>query len=224
MYRSLIPLAALALSLGLASVSEADVIAYWHFNDTPFTGNPSALTDPADVGSGTLTTQANSSGTNHELRTGTLENAQGVTPAGQAVAFRRGTRWNGGHWQVAFDATNLLDTKLTFAALTASNGVDTYQASYSTDGGSSFTNFGSTVGLTGSFATYTVDLGTLLAGEDDAVIRLTLSGASGSIGSTASRMDLDNVVVEGTLVPEPASLALLGLGGLCMLGGRRRRA
>jgi len=34
---------------------------------------------------------------------------------------------------------------------------------------------------------------------------------------------VDNVKLQTIAIPEPASLALMGLGGLLMLGGRRRR-
>lgn len=34
--------------------------------------------------------------------------------------------------------------------------------------------------------------------------------------------DYTNLIVNATAIPEPASLMLLGLGGLCLLGGRRR--
>ena len=36
-------------------------------------------------------------------------------------------------------------------------------------------------------------------------------------------IEFGDFTVSGTVIPEPASLALLGLGGLCLLGGRRRR-
>ncbi len=42
--------------------------------------------------------------------------------------------------------------------------------------------------------------------------------------SGAENFDTFNFEVNAGVIPEPASLALLGLGGLCMLGGRRRRA
>ena len=50
---------------------------------------------------------------------------------------------------------------------------------------------------------------------------ITLSVDTGS-GGGANTAHIN--AIELTAIPEPASLALLGLGGLCMLGGRRRRA
>ncbi|MEM9418603.1 MAG: PEP-CTERM sorting domain-containing protein [Planctomycetota bacterium] len=44
--------------------------------------------------------------------------------------------------------------------------------------------------------------------------------STGASNGSSSYLELDNV----TIVPEPASLALLGLGGLAMLGRRRRQA
>ena len=37
-------------------------------------------------------------------------------------------------------------------------------------------------------------------------------------------VDFDNITLNGTVVPEPAALGALGLGGLGLLAGRRRRA
>ena len=50
-------------------------------------------------------------------------------------------------------------------------------------------------------------------------LRSISTGLSGDYSSTNDLWRVDNV----SLVPEPASLALMGLGGLVMFGGRRRR-
>ncbi len=43
-------------------------------------------------------------------------------------------------------------------------------------------------------------------------------------GADNRDMRFDNIVVNGTLIPEPASLALMGIGGLLMLSRRRHSA
>jgi len=46
--------------------------------------------------------------------------------------------------------------------------------------------------------------------------------ASAAVGSSSPDAHLTAVAIAA--IPEPGSLALLGLGGLCLLGGRRKRA
>ncbi|MEO0586877.1 MAG: PEP-CTERM sorting domain-containing protein [Planctomycetota bacterium] len=51
---------------------------------------------------------------------------------------------------------------------------------------------------------------------------LNLNVAAGAFDGSVAEAYFDNVSVNGTLVPEPASLALLALGGLAVAGRRRR--
>ncbi|MEM1099685.1 MAG: PEP-CTERM sorting domain-containing protein [Planctomycetota bacterium] len=69
--------------------------------------------------------------------------------------------------------------------------------------------------ITDTFATFTSDLGTT---GDSLVIRVQIA----ELESGDEDISFDTIVVEG--VPEPASLALVGLGGLAMFGRGRRRA
>ncbi len=60
----------------------------------------------------------------------------------------------------------------------------------------------------------------VLAPGESATIRVTFSG--GNPTNTDQTTFFDNVAITGTFVPEPGSLALLGLGGLMI--ARRRKA
>lgn len=64
----------------------------------------------------------------------------------------------------------------------------------------------------------TFDLSGLSDG-DEVYIRLTISDVTNGAGSQNHSL-IDDITI--TAIPEPGSLALLGLGGLCLLGGRRR--
>lgn len=58
--------------------------------------------------------------------------------------------------------------------------------------------------------------------NDVYAVFLEFSAAAGAFDGSFSGGFIDDVVAEGTLIPEPTSLALLGMGGL--LAVRRRRA
>ncbi|MCG8509392.1 MAG: PEP-CTERM sorting domain-containing protein [Rhodospirillales bacterium] len=53
---------------------------------------------------------------------------------------------------------------------------------------------------------------------------LEISVGAGAFDGSRAEGYVDDVSIQGTLVPEPASLALIGLGGLAMLSRRRRSA
>lgn len=94
---------------------------------------------------------------------------------------------------------DLTDTDGSFAALAIPNG----------------TNNAFDIDLSG-FLTDT----TLSAGES-AVFTWAHGPAENPAGNTAIR--IDNMAISGEVIPEPASLALLGIGGL-LIAARRRRA
>lgn len=72
----------------------------------------------------------------------------------------------------------------------------------------------------GSYVTMSMDASSLADITTATTFRLYL-GSDGT--GAANGINVDNIVVNGTVVPEPASLALVGLGAL-LIAGRRRQA
>jgi len=55
-------------------------------------------------------------------------------------------------------------------------------------------------------------------------IGIEILNTSGALGATHSWIDVDNVNLSVVPVPEPATMALVSLGGLALVAFRRRRA
>lgn len=223
--KKVLPTVGVACALMAGSATQGAVIAAWDFNGEGPTsatmGNESYLASAGgQSGSALMALAGPTTGTNLVIESnGTLLNALDGVPAGDNLRLQRGIRWNNGTMTLSFDATGLTDIKLTFAAQTFSGGVNAFQASYSTDG-VDFFDFGTVQSIpAGSYGLVTVDPGTVLDGASTASIRLTFEGATGAASNTGARAVFDNVVI--TAIPEPASLALLGLGGLILVGRRR---
>lgn len=232
-------LVCLALS-GLAGSASADVVAYWAFPGTAPAQNfniswpiPADLT--ANVGPATIDTDApkyDGSPSPTALQqgsmqyfTGTTVNAQPGFLAGQALSMRNDSQDRGQNKSlfVRFDATNFQGLRLSYAERYSSTGPANVSISYSTDGGGSYIPFsGYTTVRDGSFAAAArvIDLSsaTGLNGLANAYVKITFS-AFNALSNGSARVD--NLTIEGTLVPAPGGLLLAGLGGL--LAVRRRR-
>ena len=59
-----------------------------------------------------------------------------------------------------------------------------------------------------------------LQGIDSVEFRIYMWGGNGTAAS--SRVNFDQIVVEGSVIPEPATIGLLGLGAVALLALRRR--
>lgn len=198
-------------------------------------GNPGALVAPAgyDPGVG-VPNAANygayidvsglagdnfTSGTNDNWGSfgGTSANMPGGSFAGGSLSVT-GSGNNNRSFSIVADLSGWQNISVSWAQRGTSTGYSTREVEVSTDG-VNFTSIYAEAGVLGSsWIVETAAAGNLLDGASMAIIRFTLNGASSTNGNNR----FDNIVLEGTVIPAPASLALAGLGGL--VAARRRRA
>ena len=115
---------------------------------------------------------------------------------------------------------------VSFAYGANGNGYEFVQLQFSADGGATFTNIGGVVSLPatpGARIEITVPAGTTID-IPNLVMRLAFTG--GQSNGNDLQFELDNIQVNGIIVPEPATVAggLLGVLGLCWHQRRRLRS
>lgn len=221
------------LSLCSFATAQADLIAYWNFNNDPLPGGgfgyqpgdfPLAAND--GVGSGSLTvgggltgdTVVNSNGDTVfqwvPSFAGTTINALGADLSGGTLSLQGGTGNgnNGAFIQFAFNMSGYQDLVVSYATQRTASGFNSQAWSWSTDG-STFTPFETvtTPAIATAFATTgVITLGSLAALDNTptAFLRVTLDGATGQTGNNR----FDNIQFNAQAIPEPSSLALLAMG------------
>jgi hypothetical protein len=113
-------------------------------------------------------------------------------------------------------------TSVSFAYGSNGNGYEFVQLQFSDDGGLTFTNIGGIVQLPatpGARIEITVPAGTTLD-IPNLVMRLTFTG--GQSNGNDLQFELDNIQINGTIIPEPATV-VSGLLGVLGLGWHQRR-
>lgn len=228
----LIVAGALLLTAALAPRANAAVIAYFNWEDAANGAAPD-FTSEADQGLGVVTTiitnyNAADQATVPDFALGLNRLAADVDnpPNGlHSWGMESTGRNNGFHADIPLPSAQGIfqDMTITFAYNCAGNGFNLVTLFYSTDGGLTFTNSGVSATLltagTNSIATLVVP--TAANNIPSLVLRLVFTG--GTSNGNNPETQIDNLLIGGTIVPEPATVAggLLGILGLCFHQRRR---
>jgi hypothetical protein len=216
-----------AATLAVAGVSAADVVAGWTFN----TAIPSSTTGNEYV-YGAADQGANATGSSmrgFHLTAATVWST--VAGNGSQYSFSSNNWQQGDYYEARLSTLGYTDVSISFDQTRSSTGPSAFILFMSVDGGSNWTTLLSYTVLQNGLApnaswstggtrqsAYTISsAAAAAANQADVIFRLTCDAAPSSTGGTNR---IDNVFIEGTVIPAPGALALLGLAGLA---GRRRR-
>ncbi|WP_428304746.1 PEP-CTERM sorting domain-containing protein [Lacipirellula sp.] len=211
--------------------AHAALIAYWNFNALSITtaslpgsgGVPTTIS--ADTGSGSLNL-AGFLGTVDDFAGSTLnalggdaaEESLSLVAAGPAGGPYPG---NGSYVDLQVSTSGYVDPIISFATRGTSTGFNTGAWSYSTNGVTFTPLVGNTASISTTFAVATLDMTGVagVANQPSLTLRYTVSGATSNSGNNR----IDNLQLNATPVPEPATMALAGLGILASaVVGRRK--
>jgi hypothetical protein len=229
-FRSLLIVAGAALLLGaFAPRANADLIAYYNFEgpDTPTFPVNLDSHPPAFFSSGnTMTLTFNFPLISlTEVNPGLPQNLFPGDPAPNLTAL--GLSRSGANSPATFDiplfsAQGFFETMtLSYAINAQGNGFTMTNLFYSTDGGGTFTLFHSQVIPNAGTIIVSAVVPALANNAPLLMLRIELTGGQSNGGNLQNVMD--NIQVNGTIVPEPATIAggLLGVLGLCWHQRRR---
>ena len=208
--------------IATASAASADVIAGWSI-PTAVTATTAATYSYGAANLGAQVSGSMLSGTHSSASTAWS------SPAGNGSTYALSSNaWNvGDYYQISLATTGYSAVSVAWEQTRSSTGPAGFEAVLSVDGGSTFSSLGSyTVNQVSWSATVPVttsSFGSLASAADNqasVIIRFKVVTAGTSTTTGTNR--IDNISVNGTVVPvpTPGAIALIGVAGLV---ARRRR-
>jgi hypothetical protein len=219
---------ALMLMAAFAPSARADLIAYFNFEDSIEGGPPDFTSDspPAFLGESTVIGSNINSNAATSVTPGLDLNRWPTDPDPNnlALGISHSLANSPGNLDIPLPTSKgfFQDMSISFAIHVLGNGYSKVTLFYSTDGGVTFTDSGrSRIFTTVALQLVTLPVPTAANNVPDLVLRLQFTGGQ-SNGANVQDI-IDNIRVEGTIVPEPTTIAggLLGVLGLCWHQRRR---
>jgi hypothetical protein len=225
--------AALVAASSIVASASADLVVGWTIPNA-FPVNPPPTGTSYSVGAADQ--GANAFGSNLSSSHAVAATAY-TSPAGNGSQFSfSSNNWSiGDYYEARFSTLGFTDLQLSWDQARSSTGPSTFELIMSVDGGATFTTLLSSYAVlqsggggspgTWSTGTYnpiytsTLALDASAADQGDVILRFRAISAAGGV-SGSNR--IDNVFVNGSLIPAPGAIACFGLVGI--LGVRRRRA
>jgi hypothetical protein len=224
-FRLLLILAsALMLMPAFVPRANATLIDYFNFEDSTL-GNPPDFTSDAPPGAVSNTITTNYNPANMTSTTGLALNvaAGDADPNLLGLGLSRTSPNNGTHFDIPLNSAQGIfqNMTLTFAYSNHGNGFATVTLAFSTNGGGTFTNGPSATMITGG--TFLVTLAVPVAANNSPLLTLRLIFTNGTSNGADPQTVIDNIQINGTIVPEPTTIAggVLGVLGLCWFQRRR---
>ena len=228
--KSLSSLLISSVVVAISGTASAAVVTQWTFNTSG-----TALTLTPYIGTGTASYVGGTAPNGSGIATGWVDDTTAVAPVANkrwtmttfpAASAASGTAGA----QFAVSTTGFENVVITFGLRTSNTASKYAQLQYSTNG-TDFINFGEAITGTGdAWTSVSRDLSSLTTTDNNStfafrVVSVFAPGtsayaAAGTTYAVTGTVGFDLVTVNGTAIPSPGAVALLGLAGLV---ARRRR-